>query len=57
MNKNFEDFLAILDEETLKSILAKHKNSDNTISSNLENSVLVNLDLLELYHNWLNSKN
>ncbi|MFK4955079.1 hypothetical protein ACI1TW_03230 [Lactococcus garvieae] len=56
MNKNFDDFLATLDEETFKEILSKHKNSENTISSNLENSVLVNLELLELYHNWLTSK-
>lgn len=55
MNKNFDDFLEILDEETLIGILDKHKNSDNTISSNLKNSILVNIDLLEMYHNWLNS--
>lgn len=65
MNKNFNDFLAELDNDTLTTILNKSSfqycNSITSLSPQeiedlLTASLMITFDLLELYHTWLHAQ-
>lgn len=68
--KNFDDFIGTLDEQTFVDIADKINNSEITMKFDLKNltstskslsnaiavmDVQITLELLRLYHNWLNS--
>ena len=63
MNKDFSEFLATLDEETMISLADSINESNKDHISNLENlftnigiiDIQITLKLLQLYHNWLNN--
>lgn len=63
MNKDFSEFLATLDEETMISLADSINESNKDRISNLENlftnigiiDIQITLKLLQLYHNWLNN--
>lgn len=63
MKKDFSEFLATLDEETMLSISDSINQSNENQVVNLENlftqiaitDIKITLKLLQLYHEWLNA--
>lgn len=62
MSKNFDDFLATLTPEVIEEIcdIANSKTSELKGFANFANSIgvqniTITLELLNLYHDWLNS--
>lgn len=61
--KEFNDFLKTLDEETIMNLTKKFNDSslNKTVSSDdipnliAEMSIYFSIELLHLYHDWLNS--
>lgn len=62
MNKDFSEFLATLDEETIVSLCDSVNEKNKDLACTWDNiftpmgilDIQITLKLLELYHNWIN---
>lgn len=56
MNKDFNDFIASLDEDFIQNLESKVRNKskyDDLLLTTSFNSAMITLEILEKYHEWL----